>query len=302
MAVRKPLNIDDEDLTDASDLSGRASGEQTSIFCFLERIRLAEKMREVLDKNSLTAITLSTPSYEQVLEVDAIIASFLQDAPHSPLLETEGGNLPHSKSIVVQRHSLYLFLHGQRCRLHLPYLVRSAAEVSYDYSRIVALESACFIIGAETKLRACYSASPARFMLGGVLFSYFSAVAVLALDLCLTKQEEINVKQYEFKQAWRVLEEARSKVSIVEEGMQILEVMMRKHEVWPSIETGVCQRSATAQQQRSVEIYNHGPMAGVNPAIQQDYTSLPLDRESYIGQCDDTDWDILQWVIDMPFL
>jgi hypothetical protein len=309
MAVRKPLNLDDEDLTDAGDLSGRAPDEPTSMFCFLERIRLSEKMRMVIDKSPLTAIASSTSSYEQVWEIDAAIASFLQDTPHSLPLETKGWSAlchPHSdylKNIItVQRYLLNSLLHGQRCRLHLPYLIRSAAEASYGVSRKVALESARFIIDAEVRLTASSQiASSARVMLGSVLFSYFAAVAVLALNLCLATGEEIQVKRHEFEQAWQVLEQARGKMTMIEEGMQILEVTMRKHGVWPSTETGTCQRPAETQPQNT-ENFDHGLVSSINSTLQQDYVSFPPDLEGHIRQLDGMDWDVLRWVVDVPFL
>ncbi|KAF4960422.1 hypothetical protein FSARC_10482 [Fusarium sarcochroum] len=298
MAVRKPLNLDDEDLTDASESSGQAPGEPTTMFCFLERIRLSEKMRVAIDNNPLAAIS-SSASYQQALDIDAAIASILQDMPHSLLLGTKDWSAPfdtrscYSVKIALQRHSLHSLLHGQRCRLHLPYLIRSAAEPSYGHSRRVALESARSIIDAEVRLKACrHGTSSARLMLGGVLFSYFCAVAVLALDLCLTMQEEIKAKQHEFEQAWRILEEARGKVSMIAEGMQILEVTMRKHDVWPLAET----------QQHDAEIVGYGPMASPNPAIQQDYVPFAADPEGHVPQLDDMDWDVLRWVMDVPFL
>ncbi|KAM0546938.1 hypothetical protein ACHAPJ_010598 [Fusarium lateritium] len=298
MAVRQPLNLNDEDLTDASDLSGRAPGEPTSMLCFLERIKLAEKMRIAIDKNPLTAIA-SSSGYQQALEIDAAIASFLQNMPHSLLLETKDWTAPfdhrpsYMAKIAVQRHSLHSLLHGQRCRLHLPYLIRSAVEPSYGHSRRVALESARSIIDAEVRLKACnHGTSSARSMMGSFLFSYFCAVAVLALDLCLAMPEEVKLKQHEFEQAWWTLEETRGRVSMIAEGMQILEVTMRKHRVWPLVET----------QQHNAEIGGHGLVASPDPSIQQGYVPFPPDLESNVRQLDDMDWDVLRWVVDVPFL
>ncbi|KAJ4243862.1 hypothetical protein NW762_014743 [Fusarium torreyae] len=298
MAVKQPLNLDDEDLTDANDLSGRAPGEPTSMLCFLERIKLAEKMRIAIDKNPLTAIA-SSSGYQQALEIDAAISSFLQDLPHYALPETKDQTAPfdprssHMVKTSVQRHSLHSLLHGQRCRLHLPYLVRSAVEPSYGYSRRVALESARSIIDAEASLKAySHDMSSARTMLGSVLFSYFCAVAVLALDMCLAMQDEVKVKKHEFEQAWCILEEARVRVSMIAEGMQILEATMRKHEVWPLAET----------QQHHAKISGCGPTANPNPAIQQGFVPFPPDLEGHVRQLDDMDWDVLRWVVDVPFL
>ncbi|KAG7404399.1 putative transcription factor lepB [Fusarium oxysporum f. sp. rapae] len=302
MAVRKPLNIEDEDLTHTSHLSSPPPGEPTCMFFFLERIRLAEKMRMVIDKNPLTAIE----SYEQVLELDSAIASILQDTSRSLLLKD--GSVPsHPRSydlgnITVQCHLLRSLLNGQRCRLHLPYLIRSAAEASYGHSRRIAVDSARCIIDAEVRLQACnHRASSKPFMLGSVLFSYFSAVAALALNLCLATQPEIKVKQQEFAQAWQVLEKARGKVSMIEEGMQILEVTMRRHDVWPLMEAGLHQTPVETQQ-RHIEIYGHSAMASPTPTIQQDHVPFPLEQDGHIRQSDGMDWDILQWVMDMPFL
>ncbi|EWZ93990.1 hypothetical protein FOWG_06627 [Fusarium oxysporum f. sp. lycopersici MN25] len=270
MAVRKPLNLEDENLTDASELLGQGLTKPTSMFYFLERIRLAEKIKSAIDKSPLTGVS----TYGQVLEVDAAIASTIQDTPQP--LALKGGSGPSYSSsqnmeyIAGQCYSLHLLLHGQRCRLHLPYLIRGISETPYDQSREIALKSARFIIDGEVSLgKFSREASSSHFMLGGVFFSFFSAVAVLALDLCLAEPEEIKVKQQEFEQAWRILGEVPDKVSMIEEGMHILEVTMRKHHVWPLTETGLYPGSAETQQPHT-EIRGHVPTADPSSTLQQD--------------------------------
>ncbi|KAG9496997.1 hypothetical protein J7337_011786 [Fusarium musae] len=102
---------------------------------FLQRVRLAEVLRNFTDRVPLT--NSSNPdvhSYDLVLEVDAAIEQFIQDLP--PFLKFNTGDLQQlpateahkSPGLIIQRHVMSVFVHGQRCKLHLPYLARGAVE------------------------------------------------------------------------------------------------------------------------------------------------------------------------------
>ncbi|KAM0437898.1 hypothetical protein ACHAPT_002263 [Fusarium lateritium] len=314
MAVRRPLNLGDEGMSEESGVPPALPLDQpTSMSYFLERLRLAETMRAVIDRNPLMASDTSTLSYSHVLEVDSAIAGFLQETSQlSPLEAGDGSVSPrlrqdHFQNIAVQQYSLYFLGHGQRCRLHLPYLARSAVEPAYEHSRRVALQSARLMTDAEIKLKAGnQTISSAQFRLGSVLLGCFSAVAVLALDLCLASHEEVPSKQQEVKQAWTVLDNAQAQLPITRGGIQMLEAMMRKHNVWFGAEaSSSSQRLPTAQPHHDAEKAGQGngeDMPSPELNMHGEHAALPMDLDGLDFQSDEVDWDNLRWILDMPFL
>ncbi|KNB15323.1 hypothetical protein FOXG_21297 [Fusarium oxysporum f. sp. lycopersici 4287] len=126
MNVRKPLNADDEDLVEGQELVGKPINCSTNMSYFLQRVRLAEVVRNFTDRVPLT--NSSNPdvhSYDLVLEVDAAIGQFIEDLPPFLKFNTdEPQQLPatdtHKKpGLIIQRHVMNVFVHGQRCKLHL---------------------------------------------------------------------------------------------------------------------------------------------------------------------------------------
>ncbi|KAM5347760.1 hypothetical protein ACJ41O_007584 [Fusarium nematophilum] len=296
MAVRKPLNLDDEDIADERDLVARPMDHPTSMSYFLQRLRFAEKMKAIIDRAPLVGFDSSCIPYGQVLEMDAIIANFLRETPRFFSMDGNESGMPsyppgvRPQNIAVQRHLLISLVHGQRCRLHLHYFARSAAEPAYEHSRRVALESARLIVDAEAKSRTAENGlAPAQFRLGTVLAGYFSAAAILVMDLCLaTREDEVAIKQQQVRRIWCVLQETAAQASVIRGGVRVMEAMMKKHNVWFSAESDSSQHYAGSPGQ--------GPMENAAP-LESEPVENPMDVE-----LDGIDWDGLSWVVDMAFL
>lgn len=105
-------------------------------------------------------------------EVDEALLRFLRGVPMFFLPDSAGSQRPAAvgserQDLVLQRHELTLLIHGQWCRLHLPYLARGTAEPTCGSSKDAALDGARLIITAETGLRdRGYSFTAGRFQLG----------------------------------------------------------------------------------------------------------------------------------------
>ncbi|KAM5348549.1 hypothetical protein ACJ41O_008373 [Fusarium nematophilum] len=151
MCIRKPLNANDEDLVDGEEMVGRPLTESSSMSYFLQRIRLAELTRQFTDRTPLSSSSLETIEYDHVLELDGAIDRFIREIP--PFLTMEADQLEtlpvtdpiRSPAVIVQRHIMKIFVHGQRCKIHLPYLARGAVEPEYARSRLYMVPRPTFI-------------------------------------------------------------------------------------------------------------------------------------------------------------
>ncbi|KAH6953836.1 hypothetical protein BKA56DRAFT_604444 [Ilyonectria sp. MPI-CAGE-AT-0026] len=247
MAVRKPLNLNDEDMTD-EDLIPQAIERPTSMSYFLQRIRLSEAIRSFNDRAPLIGFDPYAAGYDHVLEMDVMIQSFLRDVP--PFFFGDSGapdqflcmEFEQSRSYIFQRHVLILLVHGLRCRLHLPYLARGTLEPTFTPSLEAALESARLIIDAEELLRnEAYDFTRGRFRLGAVAYGYFLALAVLVLNLSHGANRDENEqasKRREIERAWNILEEAEAQSTLISGAVEMLKLVMKRHNVLLFVNSG----------------------------------------------------------------
>ncbi|KAI5457588.1 hypothetical protein BGZ63DRAFT_363984 [Mariannaea sp. PMI_226] len=316
MAVAKPLNLNDEDITERGAVP-QPIETSTSMSYSLQRIRLAEEIRAVVDRAPLTGLDPYAVGYEHIQDADATIERFLQTAPNFFSLGVNSHEeLPKidpdlSRTIIFQRYVLTLFAYGQRCRLQLPYFIRGAVEKEYWHSRKVSLMSARIIIDAERRVRdENFEFGFSRFKLGVVTYSYFMAVTIMVVDLCqMSDENEKAIKLRELESAWSILEEAQAQSTLINGGAETLKQMMKKHNIRFST------KNIGNSQQFSA--FASMPMDGLNlqqrPGISIDQykgakATLPLSvgpDTGGMGPGIDTtgvDWDHLKWVLEAPFL
>lgn len=247
MAVRKPLNLNDEDMTDEH-LIPQAIERPTSMSYFLQRIRLSEAIRSFNDRAPLIGFDPYAVGYDHVLEMDVMIQSFLQDVPPFFFGDSRAPDqflsmeFEQSRSYIFQRHVLILLVHGLRCRLHLPYLARGTLEPTFTPSLEAALESARLIIDAEKLLRnEAYDFTRGRFRLGAVAYGYFLALAVLVLNLSHGANRDENEqasKRKEIESAWSILEEAEAQSTLINGAVEMLKLVMNRHNVVLFVNSG----------------------------------------------------------------
>ncbi|KAM5360633.1 hypothetical protein ACJZ2D_013593 [Fusarium nematophilum] len=240
MAVGKPRNIDDEDLVQGKDIVGKPMDQPTCMSFFLQRIRLGEIFHASLERApQFAALSPEAISFQQVQELDTQLARFWDDTPaflrlnHDlEAIDDGGSNDNNSAGMKIQRYILHLFIHGQRCKLHLPYLSRGA---SYPTSRAACVESARFIIRLEQKLEkeeADFASS--RLRLSIVLHHIYLAFVVLLFDICLDSNDDgsrhISMSP-EAAAAWKILEDAKAQLQQAEVLVEPLRKVMRRYRI-----------------------------------------------------------------------
>jgi hypothetical protein len=205
MHVRTPRNINDADLLDHDLLFEHPPSHPTDMSYFLQRIRLAEIARIIVDRN-LASPTRWSPTMD--LEIDQLLGDiplFFRlsnyDATFVPSIDS---------NVFVQAYMLTSLIHTQRCKTHLTHLTSNSTSLST--SRTTCLESARHILAAERILvRSRNSFVRVRLRLAAILYGVFIACIALLMDTCVHRPTSLEdeLTHGEVADALRILEEAR---------------------------------------------------------------------------------------------
>ncbi|KAH0524731.1 hypothetical protein TsFJ059_007196 [Trichoderma semiorbis] len=320
MAVNKPRNANDEDIMEGVEIVDRPATEATCISYFVQRIRLAEVCRALVDRTPLGKPVSESEVYKNVLDADAKLNQFISDAPDflsldcSHLDELPVTDPRRSPFITAQRYMLNLLLHRQLCKIHIPYLAQGTVDPAYAYSRDVCLRSARVIFELDHQLQGeCLPFFSSRLRLAMVLRSLFLASTALVLNACLKGDAEDNGEgEDDVAGAWKILHEAQGQfppaARLLELSIQILKKYKIKH------------RALELLQQQLSGISNYGESFPMTPdstnqdlrmgTMQQNMGTEPdnvlMDQHWQMleGKMDlnTIDWDKLFWGIDAPFI
>lgn len=244
MAVRKPLNLNDEDLVDGMSQDQKPLSWPTAMSYPLQRIRLAEILRSLIDRNALIMSYAGGLSHSAIMEIDTELQLFINDIPPFFSMTTAEleANYPLSPlraiGIVQQGFCLYSLTWSQRCRLHFPYFCRGIVDLEYAASRDVCLHSARQVIKTETLLSKSGLYAATRYKFLGILASVFMASVVVFLmdfnrDKPATHPDSLSKGIVD---AIRILEQARHESETAAKFLESLMRVVRKHKVCPPVD------------------------------------------------------------------
>ncbi|EHK16911.1 uncharacterized protein TRIVIDRAFT_42523 [Trichoderma virens Gv29-8] len=321
MAVNKPRNANDEDIMEGAEIVDRPATEATCVSYFVQRIRLAEVCRALVDRTPLGTPTSESEVYKGVLEADAKLNQFIREAPDFLALDCSSlDDLPitdprRSPFITAQRYMLNLLLHRQLCKIHLPYLAQGTVDPAYAYSRDVCLRSARVVFELDHQLQAqCLPFFNSRLRLAMVLRSLFLASTALVLNACLKGDAEDNGEEEdEVTGAWKILHEAQGQfppaARLLELSIQILKKYKIKHRALDLLQQQVSGMSPYGETfPMTPDSTNHelrmNPMQQQNIGPEPDSVLMDQHWQMLEGKMDlnTIDWDKLFWGIDAPFI
>ncbi|KAL7795926.1 hypothetical protein V8C37DRAFT_373937 [Trichoderma ceciliae] len=320
MAVNKPRNANDEDIIEGVEIPDRPATEATCISYFVQRIRLAEVCRALLDRTPLGTPASESVAYNDMLDVDAKINQFIQETPDFFSLNCPSlHDLPvtdarRSPFITAQRYMLNLLLHRQLCKIHLPYLAQGTVDPAYAYSRDVCLRSARVVFELDHQLqRENLSFFNSRLRLAMVLHSVFLASIALVLNACLKGDSEENSEgEDEVAGAWKILHEAQGQfppaAKLLELSIQTLRKYKIKHRALDLLQQQASGLSPYSNAfPMTPESTNHGlRMSAIQQNISTETENVLLEQHWQMleGKMDlnTIDWDKLFWGIDAPFI
>ncbi|KAI4955842.1 hypothetical protein J4E91_000049 [Alternaria rosae] len=194
--VNKPLNINDIDLLATGPQAFLPLSQQTDMSYFLQRIRLAEISRFLVDQ--LTSAP--TQRSDHLMAMDRQLVELMHETPAFFLLDYYDSTFSPEKPnhVFIQAYFLNTLIHTQRCKLHLTSLTRPSASMNISTtpsSRTACLYSARQLIYLESKLllsRHPFARRPQRPPAG--LYSIFIATIALLMDACLNGSGELHAE------------------------------------------------------------------------------------------------------------
>lgn len=233
MMVNKPLNINDVDLHDNSQHRDLSMTQLTEMSYFLQRIRLAEISRKIVDHDPM-GVTDADWQSGYVTAMDMELDLMLRDIPPFFHLDSyEHGPDFTSSNIFIQAYMLNSLLYTARCKLHLKYLISGPKNnPAYISSRGTCIHAARQIVRAEMQLK--YSQNPfvlIRLRLSAILYGIFLAGIVLLMDTCMngTGSLQNEVRHGEVAEVLLLIEDARSHSLAARNLYESLTQILNKH-------------------------------------------------------------------------
>jgi hypothetical protein len=240
MIVKLPLNIDDEDVFDGMDRIGKPATQPTLMSYFLQRIRLAEISRNLVDRNPIMMAASDCSSYNIVMDIDTELQNLLNDIPPFFSVNKDSVTEPFPEKsvktpdILTQAYMVHTMIYSQRCKIHLPYLTRGFIEPAYAFSKDICINTARLIIQTEMWL-ARSDSRLSRFQVARCLMGVFMASVVLLMDMCVNRTPLPQQKgRGELAEAFRILEKARHVSTTASKLLDSLMHILRKHQASPS--------------------------------------------------------------------
>ncbi|KAK6837095.1 hypothetical protein RU639_001456 [Aspergillus parasiticus] len=187
MAVKYPLNIDDADiLADGPSPKSLPEDQPTSMSFFIQRIKLAELCRDMVDSMQNVHQRTDIPDHEQIRQIIGWFNSFEENLPWFFQMDEENINktavlAARRPYIIRQRHVLLFGLYSRLGRLLRPLLIRGESHPSG--SDLVNLGINC----AEKLLHIRHTVEPEdlcpSFHSHSIDQHSFSALLLLAVDI-----------------------------------------------------------------------------------------------------------------------
>jgi hypothetical protein len=319
MATRKPWNVNDEDLYVGMRNIDKPLSEPTEMSYFLQRIRLGEMCRELVDRMPLGATARDRSGHAEIIAVDTQFLKFLAEIPGFFKLEAAENPCqpPLTTGIIVQRYIIHSLVHSHRCKLHLPYLAKASSNSQFNYSREACLEAARQTIRTEKLLeREPVQFVHARFRISGVLQAVYIASIAFLLDMCFHNDggQCDPKRKAELLEACGILEEARSHSPITANLLESLDTIVQKYRLSLPRLSNLAPTNSTQHRVDSEDTKRSLSVAGVEslniadnavePPGQASNSDMgPFDWDTFNAMdVDNLDWNALLSELDSQLL
>ncbi|KAI1125268.1 hypothetical protein F5Y10DRAFT_12247 [Nemania abortiva] len=186
--VNRPRNLNDNDLNSDETLTYPLN-VITNVSCYLQRIRLGEICREMIDARAPGQLDVEISDFNTVASLDLLFERALAEMP--PFLR-KGAPIPEGAPIHFssQRDLTLLCFNFRRARLHRPFLLHDTDNPQNEPSRRQCISSARTVLslavemleGPSTVYQNQGSGNPLAYRTGLVISGMFMACAMLALN------------------------------------------------------------------------------------------------------------------------
>jgi hypothetical protein len=234
MNVRRPLNIEDEDLDNSE--TEISLLKPTCMSYTLHRLQLAEVCREIIDTTASDHLQGLEIPYEKILTLDRKLHDAYASVPpffrFDQSSKREFASLYRERpEIAWQRAFIQQGYHSRLCRLHRQYFVRGAKDPRYSYSHVVSLQSARRVLEIKRIMDEEEPIfSPNSSLFWAVMHHVFMAAVILLIDVCFNWDDILAEKRKEeVLAACRMLSRAQQTSSVAREGINAMMDILRKH-------------------------------------------------------------------------
>lgn len=190
--MNRPRNLNDEELTQNDETVTHPLNVLTQVSCFLQRIRLGEISREVVDARPPGLLDVEITDINTVASLDLLFEKVLAEMP--PFLR-KWAPVPQGipPEFAQQRDLILLCFNFRRARLHRPFLLHDTNNPRHEPSRLQCISSARTVLSLSTEMlegsavdEYQHLGNPLAYRVGLVISGLFTACAVLALSAGLT--------------------------------------------------------------------------------------------------------------------
>ncbi|EXJ85808.1 hypothetical protein A1O1_06177 [Capronia coronata CBS 617.96] len=238
MCVNLPRNVNDTDLYHDNPSIDLPLSEPTIMSYYIQRIKVADICRSVVDVMPLSSPSISKIDYQDVIALDRKFEAFFEDLPWFFKMDDKSRaesdaimrKYPHMR---LQRYTLGTVALIQRCKLHQPFLIRRSAEGYYNYSRDVSLQCARAVISLKGVLDAEVGTMVhAPIQPGSIAYHIFMATIVLVMDICFNRNEgDDAARKAEVTAACKALEDCISRSRAACDFLSSVTETLRKYKV-----------------------------------------------------------------------
>ena len=241
MRVKRPRNINDDDLVTKDAAFERPLSEPTIMSYYLQRLKLAEICRSIIDSTWDPVTVGLNPTgvkYGTIIALDSRFTDMLDELPVFLRFDEESRRTSEAidrkdPNIALQRYIVNLTVNTRRCKLHLPFLSRASVEPRYTFSRKACLESARRVFEIRRILWTEQSyVTLAHSKLCGVIHHVFYAIVVLVMDLCMNPNAGAeDFRKAEIRETCKILEDVKERSVVAKLFWDSLVAILRKHKV-----------------------------------------------------------------------
>ncbi|KAJ5667839.1 uncharacterized protein N7477_006409 [Penicillium maclennaniae] len=234
MNVRRPWNLEDEDIeTSETELP---LSKPTCMSYTLQRLRLAEICREIVDSTAPNHLQGVQIPYDMILSLDRKLHDAYAEIPaffrFDQSSQRKFAALYRDRpTIAWQRAFIHQGYHSRFCRLHRQYFLRGAKDPRYSYSHVVSLQSARKVLEIKRIMDEEEPVfAPNSSLFWAVMHHVFMAAVILLLDVCFNWDDILADKRKdEVLAACRMLSRAQQSSSVAREGIDAMMGILRKH-------------------------------------------------------------------------
>ncbi|RBR08449.1 uncharacterized protein FIESC28_10249 [Fusarium coffeatum] len=227
MNIKKPDHADDITSGGMNLLYRPPAYTITETAFLLQRIRLAEICREIIDALPSMTEDIIEQDYNLIYTLSEKLQNYSHSLPDylklNPSEEARTREIWRQRPYIHwQRISLHLGLHARICRLNRPYQIESYAHKEFFYSRVTSLASAHKVLELrrmmdDPQTRSTFKAE--RYW--AILQHVTTAAVTLAFDASLNPDKSgAEISRQSAMKAYQTLQQSRSDTSILVKGIE----------------------------------------------------------------------------------